>query len=45
LFKLPAEEQAKMMATLGTVGEDVSKSNPTLHEAYEIASAAAKRTR
>jgi TRAP-type C4-dicarboxylate transport system substrate-binding protein len=45
LFKLPPEEQAKMMATLGTVGEDVSKSNPLLHEAYEIVTAAAKRTR
>jgi TRAP-type transport system periplasmic protein len=45
LIRLPAEEQAKMMATLGSVGEDVSKSNPTLHEAYEIVVEAAKRTR
>ena len=45
LIKLPPEEQAKMMATLGTVGEDVSKSNPALHEAYEIVVEAAKRTR
>jgi TRAP-type C4-dicarboxylate transport system substrate-binding protein len=45
LIKFPPEEQAKMMATLGTVGEDVSKSNPALHEAYEIVTEAAKRTR
>jgi TRAP-type C4-dicarboxylate transport system substrate-binding protein len=45
LIRFPAEEQTKMMATLGTVGEDVSKSNPALHEAYEIVTAAAKRTR
>ena len=45
LIKLPPDEQAKMMATLGTVGEDVSKSNPALHEAYEIVTEAAKRTR
>jgi TRAP-type C4-dicarboxylate transport system substrate-binding protein len=45
LIKLPPDEQAKMMATLGTVGEDVSKSNPSLHEAYEIVTEAAKRTR
>jgi TRAP-type transport system periplasmic protein len=45
LMRLPADEQAKMMATLGSVGEDVSKSNPALHEAYEIVTEAAKRTR
>ena len=45
LIKLPPDEQAKLMATLGSVGEDVSKSNPVLHEAYEIVAAAAKRTR
>jgi TRAP-type transport system periplasmic protein len=45
LIKLPPDEQSKMMATLGSVGEDVSKSNPALHEAYEIVTAAAKRTR
>jgi TRAP-type C4-dicarboxylate transport system substrate-binding protein len=45
LIKLSPEEQAKMMATLGGIGEDVSKSNPALHEAYEIVTEAAKRTR
>jgi TRAP-type C4-dicarboxylate transport system substrate-binding protein len=45
LMRLPADEQAKMMATLGSVGEDVSKANPSLHEAYEIVTEVAKRTR
>ncbi len=45
LIKLPPEEQTKMMVTLGTVGEDVSKSNPALHEAYGIVTEAAERTR
>lgn len=44
LIKLPATEQAQMMATLASVGEDVSKSSPSLHEAYETVLAAAKRT-
>ncbi len=44
LIKLPPAEQAQMMSTLATVGEDVSKSSPTLHEAYETVIAAAKRT-
>jgi hypothetical protein len=33
------------MATLVSVGDDVSKSNPALHEAYEIVTEAAKRTK
>jgi len=44
LIKLPANEQAQMMKTLASVGEDVSKNNPSLHEAYETVVAAAKRT-
>jgi TRAP-type transport system periplasmic protein len=44
LIELPANEQAEMMRTLVSVGEDVSKDNPALHEAYETAVAAAKRT-
>jgi TRAP-type C4-dicarboxylate transport system substrate-binding protein len=44
LIELPANEQAEMMKTLASVGEDVSKSNPALHEAYETVVAAAKRT-
>jgi TRAP-type C4-dicarboxylate transport system substrate-binding protein len=43
LIELPANEQAEMMRTLASVGEDVSKSNPVLHEAYETMVAAAKR--
>jgi hypothetical protein len=33
-----------MMKTLATVGEDVSKGKPALHEAYEAVTATAKRT-
>ena len=44
LIKLPAAEQAQMMETLASVGQEVSKSNPSLHEAYETVLAAAKRT-
>jgi TRAP-type C4-dicarboxylate transport system substrate-binding protein len=44
LISLPPTEQALMMKTLASVGEDVSKSQPALHEAYETAVAAAERT-
>lgn len=44
LISLPPTEQAMMMKTLASVGEDVSKSQPALHEAYETVVAAAKRT-
>ena len=44
LISLPRDEQAQMMKTLASVGEDVSKNNPALHEAYETVVAAAKRT-
>jgi TRAP-type transport system periplasmic protein len=45
LISLPREEQAAMMASLSSVGEDVSKPKPALHEAYQIVTDAAKRTR
>ena len=45
LISLPPDEQAAMMKTLGSVGEDVSKAKPALHEAYEMVAEAAKRTR
>jgi TRAP-type C4-dicarboxylate transport system substrate-binding protein len=45
LITLPREEQASMMASLSSVGEDVSKPKPALHEAYQIVTDAAKRTR
>jgi TRAP-type C4-dicarboxylate transport system substrate-binding protein len=43
LIQLPPNEQAEMMKTLASVGEDVSKNSPALHEAYETMVAAAKR--
>jgi TRAP-type transport system periplasmic protein len=45
LISLPRDEQASMMASLSSVGEDVSKTKPALHDAYEIVTDAAKRTR
>ena len=44
LINLPQDEQAQMMKTLASVGEDVSKTSPSLHDAYETVVAAAKRT-
>jgi TRAP-type C4-dicarboxylate transport system substrate-binding protein len=35
LLSLPPDEQSSMMATLASVGEDVSKSRPTIRDAYE----------
>jgi len=45
LISLPREEQAELMRTLSSVGDDVSKPKPALHEAFQIVSDAAKRTR
>jgi TRAP-type transport system periplasmic protein len=45
LISLPRDEQAEMMKTLASVGEDVSQTKPAVHEAYEIVADAAKRTR
>jgi len=45
LNSLPADEQAAMIRTIASVGEDVSKSKPAVHDAYEIVAAAARRTR
>lgn len=45
LISLPPGEQADLMKTLASVGEDISQSKPALHEAYEIVTDAAKRTR
>jgi TRAP-type transport system periplasmic protein len=44
LISLPADEQTKMMQTLSSVGDDVSKAKPGVRDAYEIVTAAAKRT-
>jgi TRAP-type transport system periplasmic protein len=43
LIDLPADEQAQMLKTVASVGEDVSKSNPTLHAAYQVVTEAAER--
>jgi TRAP-type transport system periplasmic protein len=45
LISLPPQEQAAMMETIAGVGEDLSKSKPSLHAAYEVLVAAAKRTK
>lgn len=44
LISLPPVEQAEMMRMLVSVGEDVSKSDPALHQAYDLMLDAAKRT-
>ncbi|MGB7254843.1 MAG: TRAP transporter substrate-binding protein, partial [Xanthobacteraceae bacterium] len=44
LISLPADEQTEMMKTFASVGADVSKTKPLLDEAYQIVTAAAKRT-
>ncbi len=44
LINLPPDEQAQMMKTLASVGEDVSTSSPALHQAYETVASAAKQT-
>jgi TRAP-type transport system periplasmic protein len=43
IIDLPADEQTQMLKTLASVGEDVSKSNPQLHAAYELVTQAAAR--
>jgi TRAP-type transport system periplasmic protein len=45
IIKLPPDEQAAMLKTLASVGEDVSKSKPAVSAAYKIVTDAAKRTR
>ena len=45
LIALPPDEQSAMMTTLASVGQDVSKANPAVREAYDVVSDAAKRTR
>jgi hypothetical protein len=44
-FSLPPDEQASMVATLASVGDDVSKTKPAIREAYEIIVDAAKRVK
>lgn len=45
LISLPPEEQASMLKTLASVGDDVSKTKPQLAEAYEVVTSAAQRVR
>jgi len=45
LISFPPDEQAAMMNTLASVGEDVAKSKPELYQAYQLVTEAAKRTR
>jgi TRAP-type transport system periplasmic protein len=45
LIGLPQDEQAQMLQMLASVGDDVSKAKPGVRGAYEIVTAAAKRTR
>jgi len=45
LISLPADEQAAMMATLASVGDDVAKAKPAVGEAYQAVLAGAQRTR
>jgi TRAP-type C4-dicarboxylate transport system substrate-binding protein len=45
LISLPRDEQAEMMHSFTSVGDDVSKAKPAVREAYEIVADAAKRLR
>jgi TRAP-type C4-dicarboxylate transport system substrate-binding protein len=45
LISLPPNEQTEMMHMLSSVGDDVSKTKPNLHEAYQLVTDAAQRTR
>jgi TRAP-type transport system periplasmic protein len=45
LISLSGADQAKLIQSIASVGEDVSQSKTALHDAYEIVAEAAKRTR
>lgn len=44
LISLSPDDRVRLMETIASVGEDVSRSKPAVHEAYEIVAEAAKRT-
>jgi TRAP-type transport system periplasmic protein len=44
LISLLPDDQVRLMQTIASVGEDVSRSKPAVHDAYEIVAEAAKRT-
>jgi TRAP-type transport system periplasmic protein len=43
LIDLPPDDQAKMLETMGSVGDDVAKTKPPLQAAYDIVKEAAKQ--
>jgi TRAP-type transport system periplasmic protein len=45
IIDLPADEQAELMKSVESVGQDVAKRKPELQKAYEVFAAAAKRTK
>ncbi len=45
LISLPAAEQGKMMKLLSGVGDEVTKGDPQLHQAYDVFVDAVKRTK
>jgi TRAP-type transport system periplasmic protein len=45
IINLPANEQAEMMSTLQTVGQDIVKRKPDLAQPYDVFAAVAKRTK
>ena len=45
LISLPPDEEVSLLKSLASVGEDVSKAKPAVHDAYEIVAEAARRTR
>jgi hypothetical protein len=45
LISLPADEQSAMLGILASVGEDVSKTKPKLHAAYQSITAAVQNRR
>jgi TRAP-type C4-dicarboxylate transport system substrate-binding protein len=44
LISLSPDDQVELLQTIASVGEDVSRSKPAVHDAYEIVAEAAKRT-
>jgi TRAP-type C4-dicarboxylate transport system substrate-binding protein len=44
LISLSADDQGRLMQSIASVGEDVSRSKPSLYDAYDIVAEAAKRT-
>jgi hypothetical protein len=43
LLQLPADEQAEMMKSMSTIGDDVAARRPGIKDMYELLKAAAKR--